>query len=121
MDTGHTFSPRLEAASKFRLSHGEAVAIDIAFSAFLARGLGLTESVTSNRITRSLAGLGLPVTSLLLDAELCAAALADARLNRGGSANLPVPAAIGKTVFVSDHSLSETVIAGALDAVRHYV
>jgi 3-dehydroquinate synthase len=32
VDFGHTFSPLLESASQFRMTHGEAVAVDMELS-----------------------------------------------------------------------------------------
>ncbi len=40
VDFGHTVSPALEAASGFSLSHGEAVAIDMAFSTVVTQHRG---------------------------------------------------------------------------------
>ena len=39
VDLGHTFSPAIEAASGFKIHHGEAVAIDIALSATISAEL----------------------------------------------------------------------------------
>ncbi|MYZ17807.1 iron-containing alcohol dehydrogenase, partial [Streptomyces sp. SID337] len=46
VDFGHTFSPVIETAGGHRLAHGEAVAVDMALSAHLARLLGLADEET---------------------------------------------------------------------------
>ena len=40
LDFGHTFSPVLESQSGFKLSHGQAVAIDICLSTMISTEIG---------------------------------------------------------------------------------
>jgi len=100
VDFGHTFSPALEAASQFRISHGEAVAIDMALSATLACELGLLPETTLERILASIAFVGLPISSRSLEPALCRAALEEAARHRGGAPNLVLPTAIGEATFL---------------------
>jgi len=115
VDFGHTFSPALEAAMGFEIQHGEAVAIDMALSATIARLLGLIAPEACERILRVLRTASLPVFARRLDVPLCREALIEACRHRGGSMNLVVPAGIGRAVFLKHcDDVAEPVLADAL-------
>jgi 3-dehydroquinate synthetase len=115
LDFGHTFSPLLESVSDFQVSHGVAVAIDIALSSALAFELDLLSLENRNRILASLQNAGLPIYSPLLTAEKCVKALEEIEAHRGGHLNLVVPSGIGSAVFVTEkRSLSLSVLQRAL-------
>ncbi|MFH8613028.1 sedoheptulose 7-phosphate cyclase [Streptomyces sp. NPDC018029] len=114
VDFGHTFSPVIETAGGHRLAHGEAVAVDMALSAHLARLLGLTDAETCERIVALLERIGLPV----YDPETCTPGLMTQALRaswqrRGRKLHLVVPTALGKAAFVDE---LEDVPAGTLRA-----
>jgi len=102
LDFGHTFSPLLESMSDFQVSHGVAVAIDIALSSALAHELGLLSFEDRNRILRSLRTAGLPISSPVLTDEVCVKALGEIEAHRGGHLNLVVPSRIGRSVFINE-------------------
>jgi 3-dehydroquinate synthase len=114
VDMGHTFSPQLEARSGFRLSHGEAVAVDMALSCVIAVELGLMSNHAARRFIALLERVGLPVGSTLLSAELCREAMACATAHRGGNLNLVLPCAIGHATFVDNDALAHGVLERAL-------
>jgi 3-dehydroquinate synthase len=64
LNLGHTFGHALEAAAGFsdRLLHGEAVALGTALAFEFSARLGLIAPAQAARVTRHLAGAGLPVT-----------------------------------------------------------
>ena len=64
LNLGHTFGHALEAAAGFsdRLLHGEAVALGTALAFEFSARLGLIAAAQAARVTRHLAGAGLPVT-----------------------------------------------------------
>ncbi len=99
VDFGHTISPALEAASDFSLSHGEAVAIDIAFSTVVAQQRGWLPTDIGDRILKLLQAVGLPVWSPLLTPTLCLKSLEETVLHRGGKLNLVLPIGIGQAMF----------------------
>jgi 3-dehydroquinate synthetase len=101
VDFGHTFSPLLERRSNFSLSHGEAVAVDILFSAAIACELGFCDSVLVTRIVELFRSVGLPTVHDALDLELALDAIAVARKHRG-NLNLVVPRDIGSVMFLQD-------------------
>ena len=100
VDFGHTFSPLLESVSEFRLSHGEAVAVDMALSSRIATRLGLLTAEELESIIGLLRELRLPVASTLVTPELLARAADDAVAHRGGALNLVLPAGIGTPTFL---------------------
>ncbi len=99
VDFGHTISPALEAASDFSLSHGEAVAIDIAFSTVVAQQCGWLPTDLGDRILKLLLDVGLPVWSPLLTGTLCLKSLEETVRHRGGKLNLVLPIGIGQAMF----------------------
>ncbi len=60
LNFGHTLGHALERATSHKMSHGEAIAVGMAFEAELSRIEGLSDLRES--ITKALAGLGLPTT-----------------------------------------------------------
>jgi 3-dehydroquinate synthase len=114
VDFGHTFSPSIESACEFAMSHGEAVAIDMALSAVLAGSMGLAMGEDVTRIVDAIIAMDLPVWSRHLTVELCRRALRDSALHRGGTPNLVVPVAIGKAVFLRDITVISRYLQEAL-------
>ncbi|WP_053078443.1 3-dehydroquinate synthase family protein [Methylobacterium tarhaniae] len=118
VDFGHTFSPLLEADSAHRLSHGEAVAIDMALTMALSAELGLVAPASRNRILSLLRRLGLPTDSPLLTPELCRRALEQAALHRGGRPNLVLPTDLGPSRFLqAADAVGPDMIVRALQAL----
>ena len=122
MDYGHTFSPYLESATRHELSHGEAVAVDMAFSAALARELGWIDDAQTVRLVEILRALGLPLRHELLDPATCSACLDEAEQHRGGAVNLHLPTGFGEVDCVRERELlTPEVLAGALQRLEAIV
>jgi 3-dehydroquinate synthetase len=117
-DMGHTFSPALEAASGFALTHGEAVSIDMAFTCVLGQMLGVTPVEESNAFLTLLVDLGLPTYSPLLTLPLCRHALKQAISHRGGKLNMVVPTRIGAGAFLGIDSFPDTLLSCAIEALE---
>jgi 2-epi-5-epi-valiolone synthase len=100
VDFGHTFSPLVESATQFTMSHGDAVAIDMALSAVLAEDLGLLSPAACERILATIASVGLPIYSSHLTPELAEESLREAARHRGGSPNLVLPVEVGRATFI---------------------
>lgn len=113
VDFGHTFSPLLEAESSFQLGHGDAVAVDMAFTVRLAAHLGYLATEDADAIVRTLGAAGLPVWSPMLTRALCRQALAEATRHRGGRLHLVMPTSIGSATFI-EHA--DEVPVSAIDA-----
>jgi len=114
VDMGHTFSPALESASLFSMSHGEAVAVDMALSCCIAEVLGLQAAAEGERFLAVLAKLGLPLFSPLLSVELCRSAAGAAIQHRGGQLNLVLPTKVGAAVFAGQEAVEPYVLQRAL-------
>ncbi len=61
LNVGHTIGHALEAASDYRLRHGEAVSIGLAAESLIATQMGLLRPEDCSRVIRLLRQLGLPV------------------------------------------------------------
>jgi 2-epi-5-epi-valiolone synthase len=118
VDFGHTFSPALEVASHYSISHGQAVAIDVALSAVLGTKLGIATPEVSTQILHVLLDFELPIWSPFLSVELCEEALRDTALHRGGQPNLVVPQQIGTAVFVNDVAALASFMADAIATLK---
>ena len=102
VDFGHIFSPLLEARSGYGLTHGEAVAVDMALTSCVATRLGHMDPVARDRVLEVLTQLGLPTSSSLLTDDLLEEALLESQRHRGGKLNLVVPQAIGRSWFLDE-------------------
>lgn len=104
VDFGHIFSPLIETRSDYAISHGEAVAIDMAYSCVLSRQLGLLSKCDLERILSTYQSLGLPINTHLLDEDLVERALIESRAHRGGgtAGHLVLPIRIGQAIFLAD-------------------
>lgn len=121
VDFGHTFSPLLEERSRHALRHGAAVALDMALSCELARGLGLLAPPDSTQILDLLAELGLPTWHPLLDPLAVREAFDAAMAHRGGSLHLVLPMSPGTATFVDDPAvLDPRLVTQALKRLREH-
>lgn len=101
VDFGHTFSPHIESATNYKVSHGEAVAIDIAVSAVISAQRNLLAWDTCHVIVNALKSAGLRVT---VPAEVETAALYESLAaivaHRAGALNLVIPVTIGTVAYI---------------------
>lgn len=102
VDFGHTFSPSIEMKALPELLHGEAVAIDMAICAVIARSRGLLSENELERILKVYAALELPMYHRSCTAELLREALEDSTSHRNGKQRMPLPMGIGSGIFVHD-------------------
>lgn len=116
VDFGHTFSPLLEMADIDGLLHGEAVAIDCAFSTILAQERGWISQFVANRVLNTMNDLGLPVYHRLLDADMLWQSLEERTTHRAGFQRVPLMTGIGKAAFANDITHAE--LAHAIDVWR---
>jgi 3-dehydroquinate synthetase len=116
VDYGHTFSPILEMQDIHGVLHGEAVAIDAAFSAILAQERGLIPPFLCNRVLNTMADLGLPLHHPLLDADMLWAGLEERTAHRDGFQRVPLMKNLGEATFVND--ITRVELAHGLDVWR---
>lgn len=62
LNLGHTIGHAVEMASKFHLTHGEAIAIGLVAESRLAEKMGLAETGLTEKIEVALKGFGLPTS-----------------------------------------------------------
>jgi 3-dehydroquinate synthetase len=114
VDYGHSFSPLLEMRALPELYHGEAVALDCVYSAFLALHRDFLSRTDVDRVIRCAISLGLPVWhKLFCDPAALGEALADTVRHRNGDQNLPVMTKIGAARFLNDVTPAEIEAAAA--------
>jgi 3-dehydroquinate synthase len=96
LNAGHTVAHAIEAASGFRLHHGECVSIGLVIECRIAETMGIAEPGTANTVARVLERFGLP---LGLPADLTPpavlAAMAGDKKNRSGAIHFSFPKAVG--------------------------
>lgn len=113
-DFGHTFSPTLETKSEHRLSHGEAVAVDMLLSTAISALRSLCAASTFRRLCALYRAIGLPLSDPLCTPALLTQAMHETRCVRAGELNLVAPSTLGSGVFIQDVSDDELVAAIAL-------
>ena len=104
---GHTWSPTLELAPHIPLFHGQAVNIDMAFSATIAQRRGYITTQDHERILVMMSRLGLALDHPLLDSELVWHATESISLTRDGLQRAAMPCPIGSCFFVNDMTREE--------------
>lgn len=114
VDFGHSFSPVIEMTALPELLHGEAVCIDMAFSAVIAHRRGLLDRGGLTRIVHVMDRLKLPTWHPVCTPELMARGLADTVKHRDGEQLLPLPDGIGHARFVNDVRRTELDAALAM-------
>ncbi len=100
LNLGHTVGHGIEAHSHFTISHGKAVAAGMAIIARAGVAFQICDSLSVERIIRTLHIFGLPTGTSLSSDELYASALSDKKRS-GGSVNLIVPKSIGNCIIRS--------------------
>jgi 3-dehydroquinate synthetase len=119
LDFGHTFSPVLEADAVGALLHGEAVAIDIAFSIVLANRLSLLSDQALERILRLIYRLNLPYYYRLMQPGRLWKGLLERKRHRDGFQRVPLPTAVGTGIF-HNHLTYDDIAEACLALERIY-
>ncbi|WP_200819415.1 sedoheptulose 7-phosphate cyclase [Tolypothrix sp. NIES-4075] len=114
VDFGHSFSPVIEMRALPELLHGEAVALDLAFSSVLAFQRGLLNSLDLDRVFKTMKILRLPTTHpLFCKPALLYEALEETVKHRNGLQRLPLPTGIGSARFFNDVTFEEIEMAAS--------
>ena len=115
VDFGHTIGQELEMhalGTEHELTHGESVAVDMAFMACLSNVAGLIDAATRDRILAMLRGCGVPVYSPIVDRDFVVHAMSERRKQSMGL-RLPLPVGLGKGKLF--HDVDEELLFEALD------
>jgi 3-dehydroquinate synthase len=119
---GHTWSPTLELVPETPFFHGQAISIDMAFSATLAEQRGYISASDRDRLFWLMSRLGLALNSPYLTTELLHKATDSITQTRDGLLRAAVPRPIGTCWFVSDLTADELdrALAQHREACRGY-
>merc|ERR1711871_223763 len=115
VDFGHVFSLELEMAALFdeKLYHGEAVAIDMAFSACLAHVRGHFDEELLEKTISMMRALKLPVYHADFDVQMVNKAMYE-RVKFSSGQKIPLPTGEGVSRIFNDITQEELVDAVAL-------
>ncbi|NIL43890.1 sedoheptulose 7-phosphate cyclase [Salinispora arenicola] len=101
---GHNISPGLEPT----VTHGHAVALDIAWTSMIAWRRGLIGRYARDRILHLIRSLGLDVWHpAMADTDRLAAHLSDTARHRGGHQRIPTPSRLGRVTYLDDVTTDE--------------
>ena len=99
MDFGHSFSRTLETDERFKLRHGEAVAIDCVMNSMIANVQGHLSDADAQRVLDVYAAIGLPCSIEGITAETYKRAAREITVHRDGILRAPLPGGIGQCVY----------------------
>ena len=122
LDFGHWAAHKLEQLSRFRITHGEAVAIGMALDVIYSRASGLLAADSAARILNLLERLGFRLfTDELLNADdanrlTVLSGLEDYREHLGGELSITLLRDIG--VPVAAHEINPSVMTAAVHELR---
>ena len=119
---GHTWSPTLELAPDGPLFHGQAISVDMAFSATVAEQRGYLSAGARDRVHGVFHRLGLSIDSPYLTPELLEKATESITQTRGGMLRAAVPRPVGTCFFINDLTAHEATRALAVhrELAREY-
>lgn len=102
LDFGHSFSPAIESASDYTISHGEAVAMDMALAFAIALRRRLCPEGDVQGLFALYERIGLPVYQSVCGPAELMAALRGVQRHRAGALNFVLPAPLGRVDFLQD-------------------
>jgi 3-dehydroquinate synthetase len=119
-DFGHEFAHTLESLSRYRLRHGEAVAIGMGLSCCLAASAGYLARADLERILALLRAVGLALFDSVCEPDVLWRKLHEDSLpHKGGRLYLVVPRRIGEGDFIdSIDEISADMLREACDELR---
>ena len=116
LNLGHTLGHAVEKLSNFTITHGQAVAIGMAYAAKIACSLGVCDESVPVRIEKALAATGLPVRAPYTAQDIAHVALGDKK-RAGDVIRMVLPEKIGACRLHDVHvDVLRQVIALGVDA-----
>ncbi len=109
LNFGHTFAHAFEAASNFRLTHGEAVALGMICAVRLAVERSIFSAAEELRLDWLIQKIGLPTSleGLRLDLERILKSMLHDKKKKEGRLRFILPVGIGRVKIAADVSLAE--------------
>lgn len=112
VDFGHSVSQVFETMGHSTVTHGDAVAVDMALFLEIGRARSVTRPDDADRILRLVKGAGLPTYIDTVTARDVVRALDETTRHRGGRQRLPLIRTVGeRPVFVDDVGAGELTAA----------
>ncbi|MEP7136211.1 MAG: 3-dehydroquinate synthase [Chloroflexota bacterium] len=110
LNLGHTVGHAVELVSKFRLRHGEAVAIGTVVEAKYAERIGIARNGLANKIAETMSALGLPtqIPEAMPREEIIRTMRVDKKKN-AKAIRFALPAEIGRVELVDVSDLEEVI------------
>ena len=112
LNLGHTIGHGVEAASNYRLRHGEAIAIGLYAEALLAEQIGIADSGLASKIEKKLTALGLPTKCPGLSTIQIRQLMSTDKKKKSGNLYFTLPTSIGAVEYgvqVEDKILTKTI------------
>ena len=112
LNLGHTIGHGVEAASNYRLRHGEAIGIGLYGEALLAEQIGIADPGLSSKIEKKLASLGLPTKCPGLNTIEIKKLMSTDKKKKSGNLYFTLPTSIGAVEYgvqVEDNILTKTI------------
>ena len=112
LNLGHTIGHGVEAASNYRLRHGEAIAIGLYGEALLAEQIGIADSGIASKIEKKLTSLGLPTKCPGLSVLQIKQLMSSDKKKKSGNLYFTLPTSIGAVEYgiqVEDNILTKTI------------
>ncbi|MFQ5922405.1 MAG: 3-dehydroquinate synthase [Anaerolineales bacterium] len=116
LNLGHTFAHALEAASRYRLPHGQAVSVGLVGATRLASALDRCEADLLDRVQHVLLRFGLPVSYSGLDTERILDSMNKDKKRREGRFRFVIPVRPGRVE--TGIEAPETLIRDIVDGLR---
>jgi 3-dehydroquinate synthase len=116
LNFGHTLGHAYEAASHYRVTHGEAVSVGMVFASALAEGLDLAPASLRRRLEALLVAAGLPIRARLPASTW--SYLAQDKKVKAGAVRWILPRTIGRFSEVTDVNARSLRAAAAIVAAR---
>ncbi len=116
LNLGHTIGHGVEAASRFRLRHGEAIGIGLIAEAKIAEWMGLAPAGLSDRLETVVQKVDLPTRFVNLEADTIVQLMRSDKKKQLGRLKFALPRGIGDVVIGVE--VKEDLVRRAIDAVR---
>lgn len=113
LNYGHTIGHGVEACSKYKITHGSAVAIGMVAITKATISMGLCKESVLVRLKECLTKCDLPLETVFSSDELYSVMLSDKKID-GAKINLVIPLKIGEAVLhkVSTKELKDILVSG---------
>ena len=112
LNLGHTIGHGIEAASDYKLRHGEAIAIGLYAETLLAEQIGIANSGLAAKVEKKLISLDLPTRCPYLNPSRIRQLMSIDKKKRSGNLYFTLPTSVGAVkygVVVEDHILMKAI------------